>query len=360
MEARRKSKQLRPIKRRRPIRSELKEGETEILYSTHDIEDDADQDIHTETMNYERISTTENDQFRTKSAPQQQTRSVSDEINKLLPEIRKPIKPTGEYLYGPNAIYTALKAKKRPFYHRLYLSPIDKSQTNSKRQQYFNEIVSLCDSMHIPIEYCSKKELNHFVSKNMHNGFVLDCDHLSFASTDNEPLEYSHNAIWIAFDHLMNEENVGAVLRNALFFGINGCVYPSKYCSPLSPLVACASAGALDGIDVRICNGQLSEYLRKMKEKKWNIVGLDVVGNTGKYDAIATQLDGRFKAKNEGPMIVVIGNESKGISKEVRDECDELIYINGSEQAMEYNVDSLNVASACSIALYQLTQSRQS
>merc|ERR1712228_1087119 len=118
-------------------------------------------------------------------------------------------------------------------------------------------------------------------------------------------------------------------------------------------------SGALDGMDIRICNGQLHEYLNKMKEKNWNIVGLDVVRNTDKYENITSEMTQNFKAKNDGPMIIVIGNESKGISKEGRDECNELFYINGSEQAMEYNVDSLNVASACSVALYQLTQSKQ-
>eukprot|EP01084_Bolivina_argentea_P082890 150081_1 len=353
LEAIRKTRPQKIAKRKRLIRSELQEGEPEILYSTNDTE------IQTDTQSNQTIQSS----FVTQQLSDEinNTQSIENEFDKLLPEIRKPIKPIGEYLYGPNAIYAALKSNKRPFYHRLYLSPIIENDTKiqhdkiSKRKQNYHEIISLCNTIQIPIEHCSKKELNHFVSKNMHQGFVLDCDQITFPTVIDNPLEFNNNSIWIAFDHLFNEENVGAVLRSALFFGVNGIIYSNKHCAPLSPLVATTSSGALDCIDIRLCTQLLGLYLNELKGNGWNIIGLDV--NKDKYGDIRTDIN-KFKCTQEKPMIVVIGNESRGLSDEVVNECDQLVYIGGNKNALKYNVDSLNVASACSVALYQIMHNR--
>ena len=100
--------------------------------------------------------------------------------------ISRPIKAFGEYIYGPNAIYSALLSNKRPFFHRLYIKPIDNENENeneqdgnddvnnnndanndeqennknnnlntkvqSKRKQRFQEIISLAEKMQIPVE----------------------------------------------------------------------------------------------------------------------------------------------------------------------------------------------------------------
>ena len=219
----------------------------------------------------------------------------------------------------------------------------------------------------IPIEYCSKKELNHFVSKNMHQGFILDCDPIQFPNLADNPLYHTSNdnetePVWIAFDHLFNEENVGAVLRSALFFNVDGCIYSNKHCAPLSPLVATTSSGALDCMDIRLCTGLLHEYLDELKENQgWNIVGLDVYNNYqddedgyDKYADIRNELPKFKPSDNDKPMVIVIGNESRGLSNEIRDICNQLVYIEGNANALEFNVDSLNVASACSVALYHI------
>ena len=384
MEARRR--QRRPVKKRRILKKEpqcLQEGESEILYSTHDDHYLSKADDEMEYVEQEPLIDIEEE---THSKEKDKSREPS--IDKLLPEIRKPIQAIGEYIYGPNAIMSALKSNKRPFYHRLYLSPIidqpdeikhDKIKP-SKRKKNYNDIINLCDINQIPIEYCSKKELNHFVSKNMHQGFVLDCDPIQFPNLTDNPLYHTPNdneagPVWIAFDHLFNEENVGAVLRSALFFNVDGCIYSNKHCAPLSPLVATTSSGALDCMDIRLCTGLLHEYLYELKENQgWNIVGLDVYNNYqddigsnmqmkmgmndedgyDKYADIRSELPKFNPSNKDKPMVIVIGNESRGLSNEIRDVCNALVFIEGNPNALEFNVDSLNVASACSVALYQI------
>lgn len=354
--------------------------------------------------------------------------------NKFL-EIRQKMTAIGEYLYGPNAIYSALKSNKREHFHRLFMSPVHTNiigkhpSSLSKREQRYIEISDLCRKMNIPIEICNKRELNAFVSKNMHQGFVLDCDPLVFQSLNEYPIIYEtkkyaknvsedehQSRIWLAFDRLQNEENIGSILRSGLFFGIDGVIYSEidRNIAPLSTTVANASCGALDCIDIRILNrNTLHEYLLHMRDiEGFNIIGLDCLqcewkvqnmtddneseserkcmtyGDMNKSesdidsdleedellesveyqlnyasekDAYANQrieLHEFNKSSYLQPMIIVIGNESRGLSDDIRKVCNKLIHIQGNQNAAQFNVDSLNAASALSVALYQILHNR--
>src|SRR5690554_2218138 len=57
---------------------------------------------------------------------------------------------------------------------------------------------------------------------------------------ENEP------PVWLALDEVVDPQNLGAILRTAMFMGVNGVVVCHKNCSPLSAVVAKASTGALE------------------------------------------------------------------------------------------------------------------
>lgn len=86
----------------------------------------------------------------------------------------------------------------------------------------------------------------------------------------------------------------------------------------------------------------------------------------GNMVRIGTDLSARSKFSSDiksickgKPAIIVLGNEENGISDEVRKNCDELVLIPFSglaEGKKEPPVDSLNVAQASSIILYELTK----
>ena len=59
------------------------------------------------------------------------------------------------------------------------------------------------------------------------------------------------------------------------------------------------------------------------------------------------------------PAVIILGNEERGISYEVRSNCDELVIIpfaGMTSGAKNSPVDSLNVAQAASIVLYELSK----
>jgi len=83
----------------------------------------------------------------------------------------------------------------------------------------------------------------------------------------------------------------------------------------------------------------LSRFLKDMKKSGWTILGVE-------QDARATDYRS-FKA--EGPLLCILGNEVKGISKSLRDKCDALLEI-----PMHGKKESLNVSVAAGIILFSL------
>lgn len=55
----------------------------------------------------------------------------------------------------------------------------------------------------------------------------------------------AHPTVWVAFDDVQDPQNLGAMLRSCLFFGVSAVIVPAKNSSPPSPTVSKASAGAL-------------------------------------------------------------------------------------------------------------------
>jgi 23S rRNA (guanosine2251-2'-O)-methyltransferase len=82
-----------------------------------------------------------------------------------------------------------------------------------------------------------------------------------------------------------------------------------------------------------------TKVLKKMRESGWHIVGLEQDERAGDYRT--------FRAKNK--TMLVVGNEVRGLSPELRRACDALIEI-----PMYGTKESLNVSVAAGIALFAL------
>lgn len=154
----------------------------------------------------------------------------------------------------------------------------------------------------------------------------------------------------ILLDHIGNANNFGAIVRSAAFFGIKNIVIPED-----------DSTSAITTSSYRIAEGGM-EYVNIYSVRSISRF-MEVIA--GKMVRIGTDLNARKSCSEIGticrekPALIVLGNEEHGISNEVRQCCDELVIIpfagmnSGKKEAP---VDSLNVAQASSIILYELTK----
>lgn len=142
-------------------------------------------------------------------------------------------------------------------------------------------------------------------------------------------------------DQVTDPQNVGTIFRSAAAFGARGVILQDRNAPLLTGALAKAAAGAIDQIPhAREVN--LSRALERLEGLGWRAVALD--GEAP--DALADVLDGT-------PTVLVLGAEGDGVRRLVREHCDALANI-----PMPGGFESLNVAAAAAVALYEASRPR--
>lgn len=148
--------------------------------------------------------------------------------------------------------------------------------------------------------------------------------------------EDSINGNILILDNLQDPGNLGTIIRSAVAFNIDTIILSDDSVDLYNPKVIRSTEGMIFNINVLRRN--LKEFIPIIKNLGYKIVGTDVKGGVD------------IKEIRKENIAIVIGNEGNGISKEVRDMCDEFTYIK-----MNSNCESLNASVAASIIMYEVS-----
>ena len=149
------------------------------------------------------------------------------------------------------------------------------------------------------------------------------------------PNENLGNKILI-LDKVQDPGNLGTIIRSAVAFNVDTIILSEDTVSIYNSKVIRASQGMLFHINIKI--GNLKEEIDNLKRQNYKIYSTDV--NNGKSLKSLEKID---------KFAIIMGNEGNCVSDEINKLSDEYIYINMNE-----NCESLNVAIATSIILYEL------
>jgi TrmH family RNA methyltransferase len=142
------------------------------------------------------------------------------------------------------------------------------------------------------------------------------------------------NKLCIALDFVQDPGNLGTIIRAAAWFGIKNIVCSTDCVDVYNPKVIQASMGAI--LHVNVYYSDLKEFVALAHEKKIPIFGTMLAGESI-YD---------HKLDNKG--IILLGNESGGISDELIPFITDKIMIPGANKAIP-GIESLNVSMAASV-----------
>lgn len=187
------------------------------------------------------------------------------------------------------------------------------------------------------VVYARKCEID-FLAKGLHQGIMIDMD-------------YSYCSLWdflkknpssvVILDHLEDPHNFGAIIRTAKAAGFDGIIIPKDRGVGVTSTVVKTSVGTIFDIDVvQVTN--LKNTIEELRKEGFWIVGTDMAGSD--YRSI----------DYTGKIALVIGNEGKGMSKLVKDNCDFLATI-----PLAQNVESLNASVAAGIMMYEVVRNRK-
>ncbi len=154
-------------------------------------------------------------------------------------------------------------------------------------------------------------------------------------------IERREPALVLALDSLEDPQNVGTLLRSAEAAGVHGVVFPTRRQAPLSPAAIKASAGATEHLlmaPVDDLPGTLADL---------HVRGLRIVGTDASAPLTYREAD------LQGPLVLVVGSEGKGLAPAVRRRCDLLVRI-----PMRGRIESLNAAVAGSVLVFEAAAQR--
>ncbi len=199
----------------------------------------------------------------------------------------------------------------------------------------------------IPLfEHVKPKELDKLIGKAVnHQGILLlaaPFRYLKFEDIlDSCHRKVQHSCI-LLLDGITDPQNLGAIIRSAGFYGINGILLPKDRSSVVNETVLKIASGAVEHVPI----AQVTNAVRSLKDLKkqgfWS-VGLGERAKKPLYE-IDFNMD----------IVLVIGSEGKGVRRLVRENCD--FWVNLPNHG---KIPSLNAASATTIALYEISRQRE-
>jgi 23S rRNA (guanosine2251-2'-O)-methyltransferase len=201
------------------------------------------------------------------------------------------------------------------------------------------ESVQLAAEAGIAVLESGLSELDRLTGGAIHQGIALRV----------RPYEYSHPEdfserlgltppLIVALDGVTDPRNLGAVVRSAAAFGATGVVVPTRRSAGVTAGAWKASAGALARMPVAQAVN-LTRAIEGYKKAGFFVAGLDAEGTTSLRDLSIA----------DGPMVLIVGSEGRGLSRVVANACDMLVSI-----PMVSGNESLNAGIAASVALYEI------
>ncbi len=151
-----------------------------------------------------------------------------------------------------------------------------------------------------------------------------------------EDAEVTDDTVLVVLGEVQDPQNVGAIIRSAAAFGAAGVLIPEHRQAPVTGTVVKVSAGAVFSVPL-VSIGNVNTVLRDLKERGFWIYGLAGEGGTSIHEE-------DFRK----PSVIVVGGEGPGLREKTLEECDIALSI-----PIHSRIESLNAATATSIALYQ-------
>ncbi|KGF13126.1 RNA methyltransferase [Peptostreptococcus sp. MV1] len=235
---------------------------------------------------------------------------------------------------GRNPIIEALKNNR----------PIEKIMVNkASKEGSIKKILAMARDNKVIIQEVDRHKLDEMSESHAHQGVIAITSDYRYYDLDEIleiPKERGEDPFFIILDGITDPHNLGSIIRTADAVGAHAIIIPKRRSVQITPIVAKASAGAVEYVPVcKVTN--IVNTIKTLKENGLWIAAVDMDGQTFYQQNLA------------GPLGLVVGSEGEGISRLVKQNCDFTV-----SMPMSGNVTSLNASVAGGILLYEVYRQR--
>ena len=234
------------------------------------------------------------------------------------------------FIVGQHAVIEALKNPKRKVL-RVFLT--EESKKNIHRKSPNKNLLR-----EVKVYFKTKKELDKYGTKEnlLHQGYVAEIEHLE-KPTLKEFIKKKSNITLVCLDGVTDPRNIGALIRSATSFKIDGIIIKERNFPRESKLMYKAASGAIEYINIfEVSN--INSTLKNLKDKNFWIYGFD-----GNGDKNFTDIE--WKGNN----VLVFGSEGSGMHKHTAKYADFLVKIDINKK-----IESLNISNSAAIVFHHL------
>ena len=194
------------------------------------------------------------------------------------------------------------------------------------------------------IEEITIDQLTLLSQTSKHQGVVCELEDINLSVFDLQNFINLHkNPFILILDQIKDPGNLGACIRTANAVGCDLIIKRKSNSAPISPAVHKASCGGTSGLYIYESN-DLNGIVKNLKNNNIKIFGTDHKARLDYRDINKTKYEG---------VCVIMGAEDVGISRSLKNSCDDLFSI-----PIEGSVECLNISVACGIILYEVAKYR--
>lgn len=239
-----------------------------------------------------------------------------------------------QLIYGKNAVTEALRSE----------SEIDTVYI-LRSAGGMGQIIALAKEKGAVIKEVGEEKLAALLGTGVKHGGVAASAAAANYSSIEEILQVSAEKgqppFIIAADGIQDPHNLGAIIRTAEAAGADGVIITKRRSASLTSTVYKTSAGAASWIKVARVNS-LASVLDDLKKHNIWVYGAEADGEPF------------HKVKLDGGCCLVIGSEGYGLSRLVREKCDQILSID-----MYGHINSLNASVSAGILIYEAVKYRR-
>jgi 23S rRNA (guanosine2251-2'-O)-methyltransferase len=240
------------------------------------------------------------------------------------------------FIVGQHAVIEALRNPKRKVL-RVFLT--EESKKNIHRKSPKKNLLK-----DVKVYFKTKKELDKYSTKEnlLHQGYVAEIEHLDNPILK-EFIKEKNNITLACLDGVTDPRNIGALIRSAAAFEIDGIIIKERSFPSDSKLMYKAASGAIEYMNIfEVSN--INSTLKNLKNKNFWVYGFD-----GKGEKDFTDIE--WKGNN----ILLFGSEGSGMHQHTSKYADFLVKIDISEK-----IESLNISNSATIVFHHLSYIKKS